>query len=121
MLTSAPDTLRDVDLIWWIDNRSACSALVKGATPTEPATRMSLVSHAALASRGVAAYFEWIDSDANPADPLSRLGFDDDWVACQLSCGRWRKWNVTPPPCFGHGPTLLELVFQYFSALGSGT
>ena len=72
----------------------------------------------ALASRGVAAYFEWIDSEANPADPLSRLGFDDEWVQGQLRDGRWRKWHVTPPPCFGHGPTLLDLVFQLLFSVG---
>ena len=99
---------------------ASCSALVKGAAPSIAASGMSLASHAALAARGVAAFFEWIDSDANPADPSSRLGFGDPWVASQISSGSWRVLPLAPPPRFGLDASPLDLVFKFFSALGSG-
>ena len=29
------------------------------------------------------AWFEWIDSDSNPSDGLSRLGIEDPWTTAQ--------------------------------------
>ena len=63
---------------------------------------------------------EWIDSDASPADPLSRLGFSDPWVASLVSSGLWRVLPLAPPPRFGLDSSPLDLVFKFFSALGSG-
>ena len=64
---------------------------------------------------------EWVDSDANPADTQSRLGFCDPWVTSLLSSGHWRVLPVAPPPRFGLDASPLDLVFRCFSALGSGT
>ena len=98
----------------------ACSSLVKGAAPADQAARMSLFAHASLAARGVSAFFDWVDSDANPADPLSRLGFTDPFVSERLDSGAWVRFPVLDLPSFGSAPDFFQLIFSFFSALGSG-
>ena len=98
----------------------ACSSLVKGAAPAAAAARMSLFAHASLAARGVSAFFDWVDSDANPADPLSRLGFLDPFVSERLASGAWLRLPIIPLPSFSSDTTFFPLIFSFFSALGPG-
>ena len=93
---------------------------LKGAAPADQAARMSLFAHASLAARGVSAFFDWVDSDANPADPLSRLGFTDPFVSERLALGAWVRFPVYDLPSFGSAPDFFQLIFSFFSALGSG-
>ena len=46
---------------------------------------MSALQFSTLESR---IWFEWVDSDANPADGLSRMGIADPWTARQ-------NWTLT--------------------------
>ena len=112
--------MRDLDLLWWLDNRMACSSLVKGAAPADRAARMSLYAQASLAARGVAAFFDWVDSDANPADPLSRQGSLDPFVAERLASGAWQRLHISHLPSFGSDDSFFPLIFSFFSALDSG-
>ena len=85
-------------VIWFIDNKAAEAALVKAGSPTESMCRLALVATAALTSFGARPWFEWIPSDDNPADVLSRAGFDDPVVASHLDSGRWEALAPREPP-----------------------
>ena len=75
LIASAHELLRGRDLLWFIDNTSAESALVKAGSPTETMCRLALMATAALAGLGARAWYEHVESDDNPADVFSR-----EWV-----------------------------------------
>ena len=58
---------------------------------------MALVAALQAASLGVRLWFEWVQSDQNPSDPLSRLGLDDPAVRAQLEAGTWQALQPTVP------------------------
>ena len=71
------------DLLWFIDNQAAVAAAVKSASTAEDAfeiAQMASLLRTRLACRG---WFEWIDSDSNPSDGLSRDGLADEWSCSQ--------------------------------------
>ena len=59
-------------VVIFIDNESAASTLIRGASTQDDV-------------KAIAECFAigWIDTDSNPADPLSRAGISDEWVIAQ--------------------------------------
>ena len=64
------------------------------------------------ATLGIRLWFEWVQSDQNPSDPLSRLGLEDPEVRAKLNKGTWRHTNLQCPgrrsyqgrlPCYNVG------------------
>ena len=93
-----PDTLPDADVIWFIDNKSAESALVKAGSPTETMCRLALMASASFASIRARVWFEYVPSRDNPADVLSRDGFGHPDVARKLADGTWVAVTPREPP-----------------------
>ena len=91
------DRLRGRDVTWYVDNISAASALIKGASPQADSSEMALVASLQAASLGTRLWFEWIQSDQNPSDPLSRLGLEDPNVRAKLNKGTWRAYQPSVP------------------------
>ena len=77
------DLLRHFDLLWFIDNEAAASSLIRGSSRPDDVHRISQLSHVLLHGLGCRAWIEWIDSDSNPSDGLSRLGLADPWTLLQ--------------------------------------
>ena len=50
---------------------------------------MALVAALQAATMGVRLWFEWIETNQNPADPLSRDGLADAQVRKHLDTGAW--------------------------------
>ncbi|CAK0796506.1 unnamed protein product [Prorocentrum cordatum] len=48
--TAFPELLRGRDVLWWIDNASAATSMVKAGSPTEGVGRLALKAHAMLAA-----------------------------------------------------------------------
>ena len=71
-------TLRGRDIIWFIDNRGAAEAMIKGASPQLDTTQMVLTIQLLFMALGCRVWVEWIDSKANPADCLSRDDADSE-------------------------------------------
>lgn len=84
-----PDLQRGRDVIWWIDNSSAATSLVKAGSPTESMCRLAVRATAMLSSLGSRCWFEHVPSDDNPADVLSRAGLDDPEVRENVARGAW--------------------------------
>ena len=86
-----PDFFRDQDCIWFVDNQAAVASLIKG-TSSEPDVH-EIVHMAALLRDALRArvWFEWIDSDSNTSDGLSREG-----LCCQWS--RAQDWSLEEVP-----------------------
>ena len=75
--------LEHTSAVFWIDNMSALCALVTGSCKAPDLAGLASGMHLGLAKRSVWAWFEFVDSAANPADGGSREGVDDD-LARQL-------------------------------------
>ena len=94
-LVLAPDALRGLELVWFIDNEAALSSLIRGASRAEDVGHIAACTQLAMLDHSCAAWYEWVDSASNPADGLSRDGIHDQWTVSQ-------GWDLTeiPPEAF---------------------
>ena len=77
------DVLRSCDMVWFIDNESAASALVRATYAETDILLMVQQAHLQFHALKIRPWFEWIDSESNPSDGLSRLGLLDPWTLTQ--------------------------------------
>ena len=66
--------LRSQDVIFFIGNQSVCCALTKGSGRSRDIQTFSTAWHALCLSLRIRVWIEWVPSDSNPADELSRWG-----------------------------------------------
>ena len=78
-LLDSPGIFANADVRWFIDNEAACSTLIRGASREEDVSTIAELTHLHLLRLSTRVWFEWIDSESNPSDGLSRLG-----LACPL-------------------------------------
>ena len=69
---SAPDLLAGREVVHWIDNTSALSALTKGYSGVPDSARLVHMFHAWNVGARAAVWFEYVPSKPNPADEPSR-------------------------------------------------
>ena len=79
----SPDVFRQRDSIWFVDNAAAVSTLIRGSAKPEDIDNIAAGVSFQNATLGHNAWFEWIDSESNPSDGLSRLGVEDPWTQKQ--------------------------------------
>ena len=94
-LVLAPESLSNRELVWFIDNEAALSSLIRGTSRAEDVGHIAACTQVAMLEHSCTAWYEWIDSDSNPADGLSRDGVSDQWTMSQ-------GWELTelPPMAF---------------------
>ena len=78
-----PDLLRLRDLLWFVDNEAATSALIRGASSQEDVREIAQYAQYLLHALQARTWIEWIDSGSNPSDGLSRHGVCDLWSTQQ--------------------------------------
>ena len=78
-----PEAFRNQDVIWFIDNEAAAAALIRGGSGSTDVDKMAQIAHHMFLQLNARVWVEWINSDANPADGLSREGFLDSWTKLQ--------------------------------------
>ena len=71
------------DVVVFCDNESAVSTLIRGASRAEDCAQLAELTHALLVQLSTRMCVEWVDSESNPADGLSRLGLSDPWTRAQ--------------------------------------
>ena len=71
------------DVIFFIDNEAAASAMIKGDSRLPVVGTMSMCVQLLLIRYKIAIWFEWVDSNSNLADGLSRDGAEDPWTLDQ--------------------------------------
>ena len=75
--------LRHHDILWFIDNEAAVSALIRGASTQEDVHLIAQFSHVLTHALQCRIWYEWVDSASNPSDGLSRAGLHDAWSVNQ--------------------------------------
>ena len=78
-----PQAFLGRDVTCFVDNEAAAAALIRGGFGAEDVDLLSQLAHLAFMPLQARVWFEWVDSEANPADGLSRLGLDDPWTRAQ--------------------------------------
>ena len=86
------------DIIWFLDNTSAVASLIKGASSIVDSCQMAMRAQFCFMAARSRPWFEHVGTKQNPADELSRAGWDDDSVREKLSSGQWsvlpsRDWD----------------------------
>ena len=90
--------LRGRDVVLFVDNEAAVSALIRGASRASDAGQLAELVHAILVVLGCRLWVEWIDSISNPSDGLSREGVADPWTVAQGYELRQLSGDWLPPP-----------------------
>ena len=66
------ERLRGQEVIFFIDNQTACACLTKGASRSRDIQHLTTAWHILCHRLGCRIWIEWVPSAANPADILSR-------------------------------------------------
>ena len=97
--------------LWFVDNIAALMALVKGRSDNPELDAMAGCIHALLYSLRSGCYFEWVQSDDDWSDGISRKGIYDEWYQAH----GFRVHRVPVPLLLLRLPyTLISRVFQFF-------
>ena len=102
-----PDLFNGRDCLWFVDNEAAVSALIRGTCREADVHEIAQSSSLLTAALGARVWYEWIDSDSNPSDGLSRLGLKDPWTVTQ-------PWAVEEfkTPAFLSEPKVLDVFWK---------
>ena len=84
-LYNHPEIFKDADVLIFIDNISALIGCIKGTSRVADSSALAGLIHILLAAFGTRAHFEWVPSDSNPSDGVSRYGHNDP-LAHALGC-----------------------------------
>ena len=71
------------ECLWFIDNEAAVAALIRGPTREFDVHLLAQAAQFVFHLSSARVWFEWIDTNSNPSDGLSRLGLADDWSQAQ--------------------------------------
>ena len=97
--------LRDRDILWFIDNEAAAAALIRVVSGESDVLTLVQQAHLQFHQLRLRPWFEWIDSESNSADGLSRDGLNDSWTLAQ----GWLLQDFPYPPLLGPDEFLASL------------
>jgi len=109
------DRFKNQDIIWFVDNVGAMATLIKGSSGQADCANVCSAAHLLWAQHGTRVWFEWVASDDNPSDGLSRYGLLDEWTRARTPA--WVTEEYEPPQWFG----LRALPFQLLRKLSPKT
>ena len=66
--------------LYFVDNVSALMAMVKGRSKVESLDSLARLGHFASFALGASAYYEYVQSDSNWSDEISREGLEGPWA-----------------------------------------
>jgi hypothetical protein len=80
-----PELFTEANVIHFVDNQSALSCLISGSIPQQDTSTIVSIFSLLLAAQKCRLWCEYVESEANVSDGVSREGFTDPLVA-QLNC-----------------------------------
>ena len=78
-----PQLLSQEDAIWFVDNQAALSAAIRGGCREADVHAIAYAAATLRTRLSLRCWFEWVDSDSNPSDGLSRVGLLCEFIASQ--------------------------------------
>ena len=113
---AAPSSFREQDVLFFIDNQAAMAALIRASSRASDCSLISLFCSVLVVSLRARAWYEYVNTKQNPADRLSRLGFEDPIVSARIQSGEWKPLRYEPQWQSVTGS--LENFLSYILALG---
>ncbi len=97
-----PESFRGRNMVWYVDNTSAMASFVKGASANEDLERIVGLFWMLAWHLQVRVWFEWVDSDSNWSDGVSRLLEKDEFSAehgfpLEAMAGPTDQWRQSWP------------------------
>eukprot|EP00438_Fugacium_kawagutii_P015703 Skav235326 [mRNA] locus=scaffold520:575870:577966:+ [translate_table: standard] len=114
---SAPEILRDRDVLWFLDNQVAWRTIIRSASSASDVSHLSLLAGLQFAKLRCNPWFEWVPSHQNLSDLLSRQGWQDPDVIAAIECGAWTPLALSPP--WDALVPNLQSISSFITALGS--
>ena len=111
------DILRNRDVLWFVDNIGALQILIKGNSSQFDAGNVCAAAHLFWAAAGTRVWFEWVRSDNNPSDGLSRDGIHDEWTLEQKP--KWHVQEFEAPEWFALIDLPITQLRELFPAMGT--
>jgi len=111
------DILRNRDVLWFVDNIGALQILIKGNSSQFDAGNVCAAAHLFWAAAGTRVWFEWVCSDDNPSDGLSRDGIHDEWTLEQKP--KWHVQEFEAPEWFALIDLPITQLRELFPAMGT--
>ena len=74
-----PHLFHGQDILWFIDNEAA-AAIIRGSSFSVDVDATVQIAAVMLLRMESRLWVEWINSDSNPSDGLSRAGLSDEWT-----------------------------------------
>ena len=99
------------DVIAFCDNASAVSALIRMSSKSEDVQTIAELFTVLCLKAECRCWVDWVDSESNPADGLSRAGVHDRWTLAQ-------GWELAEPKAL---PALTGEPFSDFFFLSTST
>ena len=90
--------LHGYDIRWFVDNESACSTLIRGASREEDVQGIAECTQLLAMRLATRIWYEWVDSAANPSDSLSRLGLHCPLFGPQATDAQQPAWQFLACP-----------------------
>ena len=78
-----PQILSNRNILWFIDNKAAASSLIRGSSKEQDVHAIAQFYHLLHHHLQCRVWIEWVDSQSNTSDGLSRLGLLDPWARDQ--------------------------------------
>ena len=75
--------LAGADILSFVDNEAACAAFIKGSSSSTDVDHLVSVAHLVACRANIRVWYEWVDSDSNISDGLSRQGLEDPFAISQ--------------------------------------
>ena len=93
-LANHPESFRNRDVSWFIDNESDCSTLIRGASCEEDVCSIAECTALMAMRLNCRIWYEWVDSNAIPSDGRSRLGAADPRYGSISTKGATPEWHA---------------------------
>ena len=75
--------LKNSDVVCFVDNEAVCSAYIKGSSSSSDVDHLASIAHLLACRSSIRVWYEWIDSNSNISDGLSRDGLQDAYAISQ--------------------------------------
>ena len=92
LLVYGLDCVEGRDILLFCDNQAVCAAVAKGACSEPDTARIVTTCHLLWAKLACRVWIEYVPSNDNPSDGLSRAGIKDAWTSDQA-------WDLSEQPC----------------------
>ena len=81
VITADHVVIRGTRGLWLVDNVAALMALTNGTSREPSLEKMAKIVHLALFALKASAYYEYVESDTNWSDQISRQSLEGIWAA----------------------------------------